>query len=72
MGIFCMTQGTQTGALWQAEGWGGKGDGREVLEGGDIGVPMLNSCWCMIDNHKILKSNYPLIKKFKKNQTQNN
>ena len=24
-----MTQGTQTGALWQAEGWDGEGDGRE-------------------------------------------
>ena len=28
----------------QAEGWGGKGDGREVWKGGDIGVPMANSC----------------------------
>ena len=35
-----MTQGTQTGALLQAEGWGGEGDGREVWEGGDMGVPM--------------------------------
>jgi len=37
MGICCMTQGTQTGTLWQAEG-------RDVLEGGDIGVPMADSC----------------------------
>ena len=36
-----MTQGTQTGALWQAEGWDGEGGGREVQEGGDMGVPML-------------------------------
>ena len=28
-GICCMTQGTQTGALRQAEGWGREGDGRE-------------------------------------------
>ena len=38
MGIFSMTQGTQTGALRQAEGWGGEGDGREVWEGGDRGI----------------------------------
>ena len=35
-----MTQGNQTGALRQAEGWGGEGEGREVLEGGDIDVPV--------------------------------
>ena len=29
-----MTQGTQTGALPQAEGWGGVGDGREVRREG--------------------------------------
>ena len=34
MKIYCITQGTQTGALWQPRevGWGG----REVQEGGDI------------------------------------
>ena len=26
MGIHCMAQRTQTGALGQAEGWGGQGD----------------------------------------------
>ena len=36
--------GTQTGALQQAEEWGGEGDGREVWEGGDMGVPMGNAC----------------------------
>ena len=44
----------QTGALWQAEGWGREGDGREVQEGGDMGVPMADSYWCMTENHKIL------------------
>ena len=34
----------QTGALQQAEGWGGKGDGRGFWEGGDMGVPMADSC----------------------------
>ena len=40
-----MTQGTQTGALRQAEGWDGKADGMEVWEGGDLGVPMTDSGW---------------------------
>ena len=52
MGIYCMPQGTQTGALWQAEGWDGEEDGREVQEGGDVGVS--NDCWYMTENHKIL------------------
>ena len=54
MGICCMIQETQTGALWQAEGWDGEGDGMDVREGGDMGVPMADSCWCMTENHKIL------------------
>ena len=54
MGIFCMIQGTQTGALWQAEGWGGEGDGSEIWEEGDMDVPMADSCWCMTENHTIL------------------
>ena len=28
--------------------------GREVWEGGDMGVPMADSCWCLTENHKIL------------------
>ena len=44
MGICHMTQGTQTGALQQAEGWVGEGDRREAQEGGDTGVPMADFC----------------------------
>ena len=44
MGICCVTQETQTGALQQAEGWIGKGDGWELWEGGDMGIPMADSC----------------------------
>ena len=62
MRIWYMTQGTQTGA----EGYDRKGDGREVWEGGDMGVPMSDSYWCMTENHKILWSNYPSIKKYVK------
>ena len=39
-----MSQGTQTGALYQPMGWDGKGDEREVQEGGGICVPMADSC----------------------------
>jgi len=35
-------------------GWDGEGNGREVQEGVDMGIPMANSCWCMTENHKIL------------------
>ena len=40
-----MVQETQTGALYQPRGvgWGG-GDGREVQKGGDICIPMADSC----------------------------
>ena len=44
MGIFCVFQETQTGACISLEGWDGEGDGREVQEGGDIGIPMADSC----------------------------
>ena len=39
-----MTQGTQTGALYQprAVGWGGRWE-REVQKGGDICIPMAAS-----------------------------
>ena len=36
------------------EGWFGEGDGRKFLEGGDIDVSMVDSCWCLTKNHKIL------------------
>ena len=44
MGICCMAQETQTGALYQPRGVGREGDGREVQEGGDICIPMADSC----------------------------
>ena len=28
--------------------------GGEVQKGGDMGVPMADSCWCVAENHKIL------------------
>ena len=63
MGICCVTQGTETQAEGSVTGWGvgWGGDGREAQEGGEMGVPMADSCWCMTEIHKILYSNYPSI-----------
>ena len=36
------------------EGWDGEKDGREVQEGGNMGVRMAGSYWCTTENHKIL------------------
>ena len=36
------------------EAWNGVGDGREVQEEGDIYTPVVDSCWCMIENNTIL------------------
>ena len=35
------------------EGWDGEGDGRELQKGGDICIPMVDSCWGWTEN-KIL------------------
>ena len=43
MGLHCMAQETQTGALHQPR-WDGEGDGREAQEGGDICIPMADLC----------------------------
>ena len=44
MGICCLAQETQTGALYQPRGVDGEEDGREVQEGGDICIAMADSC----------------------------
>ena len=31
------------------EGWDGVGDGKEVQEGGDICIPVADSCLCMAE-----------------------
>ena len=36
------------------EGWDGTGGGREVKEGGDIGISMDDLCWCLTENNKIM------------------
>ena len=44
MRICCMAQKTQTGTLFNIEGWDGEGDGREVQKGGDICIAMADLC----------------------------
>ena len=39
-----MTQGAQTGALGQPRGGGGVGGGKKAQGGGDICIPMADSC----------------------------
>ena len=39
----CLRESTQ-GLCINLEGWDGEGDGREVQEGGDICIPMADSC----------------------------
>ena len=36
--------GNSTGALYQPRGVDGEGDGREIQKGGDICIPMADSC----------------------------
>ena len=42
------------GALWQPGGVDGVGGGREVPEGGDIWIPVADSCCCMAETNTIL------------------
>ena len=44
MEICCLAQEIQTGALFHLEGWDGEGDWRELQKGGDICIPMADSC----------------------------
>ena len=43
-GSLLYDSGNSNRALQQAEGWGREGDGREFLEGGDMDIPMADSC----------------------------
>ena len=45
------------------EEWERVGGGRGVQEGGDICIPVADSCWCVAKTITILLSNYPLILK---------
>ena len=68
----CKIESQQKFAEWlrkfkpRGVGWGGRWDGREVQKGGDVCIPMADSCWGLTENNKILESKYPSIKKIKK------
>ena len=42
------------GVCINLEGWGGEGDGRKLQKGGDICIPMSDSCGGLTENSKIL------------------
>ena len=44
----------RSGLYNNLEGWDGGGGGRELQEGGDIGIPMSDSCWCLAETNTIL------------------
>ena len=41
--VLCVS-GNSNGLCINLEGWDGEGDGREVQKGGDIYIPMADSC----------------------------
>ena len=43
-------------------------DGREAQEGGDMCIPMADSCGYLTENNKLMQSNYPSIKNNFKNE----
>ena len=54
MGICCTTQGTQTGLCINLDAWDGEGGRKEIQEGGDICIPMADSCRCLAETNTIL------------------
>ena len=56
MRICCMAQETQQGLCINLEGWNGERDRREVQKGGDICIPMADSCWCLTKQQNSVKN----------------
>ena len=54
MGICCLAQETQTGAVYQPSGVDGEENGREVQKGEDICIPVADSHGGLTENNKIL------------------
>ena len=50
----CMAQETQKGLCINLEGWDGEGDRRKFQKGGDICIPMADSCRGLTEEKKIL------------------
>ena len=49
----CLRKSKQ-GLCINLEGWDGEEDGRKVQEGGDICIPMADSCSGLIENNTIM------------------
>ena len=56
MGICSCLRKLKQGLCINLEGWDEEGDGREVQKGGDICIPMANSCWGLTENKKFCKA----------------
>ena len=54
MGICCMTQEFNLVLCDNLKEWDGVEDGREVQEGGDICIPMADSCKCTAETNTII------------------
>ena len=78
----CKIDSQQEFAIWfrklkqglciNLEGWDEEGDGRDIQKGGDICIPMADSCWGLTEDNKSLWSNYPSIKnKLKRKKKRN-
>ena len=60
----CKTDSQREFAVWlrklkqglclNLEGWGGKGNGREVQKGGAVCMPMADSSWGLTENSRVL------------------
>ena len=48
------TRELKPGLYNNLDGWDGEGGGRDVQMGGDMGKPMADSCWCLIETNAIL------------------
>ena len=48
------TQGDHPSALWQPRGVDGVGDAGVAQEGGDMCIPVADSCWYMVETNTIL------------------
>ena len=53
-GNLLLGPGNSNGLCINLEGWDGERDGRESQKGGDMCIPMADSCWGLTENHKIL------------------
>ena len=54
MGICFMSQELKQWLCISLEGWAREGDLREVQEGGDICIPMADSCRGLLENNEIM------------------